>query len=126
MASIDRILQFIGYKGISKREFYASVDLSNGYLDKTKTINSDVLERINYKYPELDILWVINGKGEMLKTEEKPTDTPTENNHLHESIATLNTNTPATTGKGTTSKRAKLDPQLTPNCHFTASNHHGR
>ena len=34
---VERILQFIEYKGISKLAFYREVGLSNGFLDKNKS-----------------------------------------------------------------------------------------
>ena len=43
---IDRILQFIDYKGISKLSFYKEVGLSNGFLDKNKSIGSEKLVKI--------------------------------------------------------------------------------
>jgi phage repressor protein C with HTH and peptisase S24 domain len=110
MASIERILQFISYKGISKREFYTTVELSNGYLDKTKTINSDILERITYKYPELNMIWVITGKGDMLINEDKPEGAPISNNHAHDPEATANTNASAFASKSTIRTEVKPTP----------------
>jgi phage repressor protein C with HTH and peptisase S24 domain len=104
MASIERILQFISYKGISKREFYTTVALSNGYLDKTKTINSDILERITYRYPELNMIWVITGKEGMLINEDKPDGA--SNSHIHDLGAAVDTNDSA--NKSTTRTEAKL------------------
>jgi hypothetical protein len=66
MKSSDRILQFISYKGISKREFYANTGLSNGFLDKASSIGSDKLEKIISAYPDLSLLFVVTGKGGML------------------------------------------------------------
>ena len=38
---IERILQFIEYKGVSKLSFYREVGLSNGFLDRNKSIGAD-------------------------------------------------------------------------------------
>ncbi|UOE48022.1 S24/S26 family peptidase [Mucilaginibacter sp. SMC90] len=107
MASAERLLQFLEKQGISKRKFYTTVEVSNGYLDKSKNISADILERIIYSYPDINIMWVITGTGEMLKSDEKPADTPTSNNHVHEPVVTINTNTPVTISKGAASKLEK-------------------
>jgi len=66
MTSSDRVLQFIEYKGISKRVFYANTGLSNGFLDKSSNIGSDKLEKIISAYPDLSLLFVVTGNGSML------------------------------------------------------------
>jgi len=76
MTSSDRVLQFIDYKGISKREFYATTGLSNGFLDKSSNIGSDKLEKIISAYPDLSLLFVVTGNGAMLSNSYSvPADT---------------------------------------------------
>ena len=65
----DRILQFLDYKGLSKNKFYIKVGLSNGFLDKGKDIGASKIEDIYSTYPEINLEWLITGKGEMLKAE---------------------------------------------------------
>lgn len=65
----ERILQFIEYKRLSKNKFYKETGLSNGILDKQGGISSDSLEKIYYVYPEINLDWLLTGKGEMLKKE---------------------------------------------------------
>lgn len=65
--SKERLLQFIEYKGISKRKFYEKCGLSNAFLDKVGSIGADKLESISIVYPELNVEWVITGRGPMLK-----------------------------------------------------------
>lgn len=67
MSVRERLKQFIDYKGISKYKFYKDLGLSNGFLDKDGNIGSDKCEKIIYQYPELNILWLITGQGEMLQ-----------------------------------------------------------
>ena len=64
---VERILQFIEYKGISKLAFYREVGLSNGFLDKNKSVGTDNLVKILKSYPEIEPLWWFLGEGEMLK-----------------------------------------------------------
>ena len=64
----ERILQFIEYKGFNKRKFYEETGLSNGILDKKSGLTLGSFEKIFSKYPEINIEWLLTGKGEMLKT----------------------------------------------------------
>lgn len=67
MSSIARVVDFIKFKGINKSSFYTKTGLSNGYLDKVKEIGSDKIERILSAFPDLNIEWLISGKGSMFK-----------------------------------------------------------
>ena len=70
MKSIDRLMQYIDYKGISKRAFEVDNDLSNGYLWKQLSRNADlgegVLIKILENCPDLSPEWLLTGKGEMI------------------------------------------------------------
>lgn len=66
----DRVLQFIDYKGISKTVFLNETNIKRGFLDKDKlnaSVSDILLEKIIKTYPEIDLLWLISGKGNMLK-----------------------------------------------------------
>lgn len=64
---IERILQLIEYKGISKRKFYVKTGLSNGFLDKQKDLGVNKVVNILHSYPEINPVWLLTGDGEMLK-----------------------------------------------------------
>ncbi|MDR2938386.1 MAG: hypothetical protein LBU92_05560 [Prevotellaceae bacterium] len=68
---LDRIKQYVDYKGISVRRFEQKVGMSNGsfasQLKNKKTIGVDRLENILKEYPELNPSWVLTGEGKMLK-----------------------------------------------------------
>lgn len=66
-----RMLKYLDYKGISKYKFYKDTKLSNGFLDKNRNIGSDKCAIISNSYPEINIEWVITGKGKMLKTDHE-------------------------------------------------------
>lgn len=70
----NRILEYLDYKGISKYKFYKDTKLSNGFLDKNRNIGSDKCEIISNSYPEINIEWVITGKGKMLKSDNENND----------------------------------------------------
>ncbi|MEP0133979.1 MAG: hypothetical protein ABJJ25_07120 [Eudoraea sp.] len=74
--TIDRLMQFIKFAGLSARQFDISIGASNGYTLRMKknnaSIGSDVIENILKVYPQLNVVWLITGEGEMLKKKEEP------------------------------------------------------
>ena len=75
MKIIDRIFQYIDFKGIKPRPFELQIGLSNGYLAKQQRRNADLGESIILKIiencPEINPYWLWTGEGEMLKTKCK-------------------------------------------------------
>jgi WD40 repeat protein len=71
MKPIERIALFIHFKKITPHAFEQKNGLSNGYFSKQLkhlgSVGSDILIRIYKAYPELDILWILTGEGQMLK-----------------------------------------------------------
>lgn len=78
----ERILQIAEFKGISKEKF--TENLNQKYanykgISKKSSPSSDVLVEILSKYPEINLEWLLTGKGEMLKNEvKKPTEADSE------------------------------------------------
>ena len=75
LKTIDRLIEFISYAGLSARQFDISIGASNGYTLRMKknsaSIGSDVIENILRVYPQLNVVWLITGEGTMLKEELK-------------------------------------------------------
>ena len=75
MKPIERIAIFIHFKKISPHAFEQKIELSNGYFSKQLkhlgSVGSDILIKIYHAYPELDILWILTGEGQMLKESVK-------------------------------------------------------
>jgi hypothetical protein len=75
MKPIERIQIFMHFKKISPHAFEQKIDLSNGYFSKQLknlgSVGSDILIKIYLAYPELDILWILTGEGQMLKQAEQ-------------------------------------------------------
>ena len=73
--TINRLIQFINYSGISARQFDLSIGASNGYTLRMQknnaSIGSDVIENIIKVYPQLNLIWLITGEGEMLKKDKE-------------------------------------------------------
>lgn len=84
----DRISIFIKYKNITIAEFERNVDLANGYIKKFKgSIGSDKLNNIISYYPDLNIEWLITGKGPMLKSEVLTIPTPLTTSNGNNAVA---------------------------------------
>ena len=65
----ERLLQYIENKEISVTKFLAETSIKRGFLDTDKLHSavSDVfLATIIATYPDLDLHWLITGKGQML------------------------------------------------------------
>lgn len=63
-----RLKQIRDYAGMGQTNFEKHTGISIGYFNKLKgSIGSDTILKIVDKYPEINIDWLITGKGEMLK-----------------------------------------------------------
>jgi hypothetical protein len=70
----DRIKLFLQHLNIGQNNFEAKVGWSNGYINNTKNISADKLNQVINEYPQLNLNWLIMGKGEMinLSTQSDP------------------------------------------------------
>ncbi|NRA94558.1 MAG: hypothetical protein HRU26_18170 [Psychroserpens sp.] len=71
--TIHRIIDLVTALGLSARQFDISIGTANGYTLRMKknnaSVGSDVIERIKQKYPQVNLVWLITGKGEMFLNE---------------------------------------------------------
>jgi|SRR5690606_9007977 len=74
--TIDRILQLVNQLDLSARQFDLSIGTGNGYLlrmhKNSASVGSDVIEQIKKVYPQVNLIWLLTGKGEMFVKEETP------------------------------------------------------
>ncbi|MCC8172188.1 MAG: hypothetical protein LIP00_10495, partial [Parabacteroides sp.] len=71
-----RLLKYIDYKGVSRREFCRVIGVSPTFLANDSEIGSNKLINIFSSYPDLSMSWLIMEDGEMLKQNEiKQNDT---------------------------------------------------
>jgi transcriptional regulator with XRE-family HTH domain len=67
---IDRLERFWESKNFKLRQFEKICGIANGYLGKQLkgrgSVGTDILQRIHDQFPELNLFWVITGKGTML------------------------------------------------------------
>lgn len=73
MKAIERIAMYLQFRSTTPYSFERKIQLSNGYLSKQLrnlgSVGTDILFKIYEQYPELNILWVITGEGEMILPE---------------------------------------------------------
>ena len=73
--TINRIMQVISALNMSARQFDISIGTANGYILRMEknnaSVGSDVIERIVKEYPQVNLVWLITGKGTMF-IEELP------------------------------------------------------
>ena len=66
----DRLLEFLAYLGIGQTKFEQLTGLSRGLVDKMSDgITTRTINKISKVYPELNIVWLQTGEGQMLKSE---------------------------------------------------------
>lgn len=69
---LERIKQYIDYKGISISAFEKSIGMGNASFGKSLknggAIGTDKLENILSIYPEISPNWLLTGTGEMLRS----------------------------------------------------------
>ncbi len=74
MKPIERIAIYLQFKSINPHSFERKIHLSNGYFAKQLrnlgSIGTDILLKIHEHYPDLNLLWVLTGEGEMILTRE--------------------------------------------------------
>ncbi len=79
----ERILQFIDYKGVVKERFYEKIGMTSAnFRGKAKEtpINSTAIENILSEFPDLNLEWLITGRGEMILGNTQNVDVSNSNN----------------------------------------------
>ena len=69
MGATDRVKQYLEYKGITKYKFYQKTKLSNKFLDNSSNMGTNKAEIILRYYPDINPVWLLTGKGNMLLVE---------------------------------------------------------
>lgn len=68
MSSKQNLKRYLEFKKISPAQFYRDTGLSNGFLNQGDNISSNNIEIIISNYPDLNLFWLITGRGDMLNT----------------------------------------------------------
>lgn len=71
----ERFYQFMAFKKIRPRWVEMECGISNGYLGKQRKNNGsfggNILRKIEKRFPELNITWLISGEGDMITTNHR-------------------------------------------------------
>lgn len=70
-----RIIQVLEYKSIPKEEFYIKIGMTSASFRgsaKYTPLNSSAIENILSEIPDLNAVWLLTGKGNMLDDESQP------------------------------------------------------
>lgn len=69
----ERLKKVIDYYGITPTNFSLKIGVSEGairkILSKNTTLRSDTLEKISQNFTDIDIDWLVTGRGSMLRNE---------------------------------------------------------
>lgn len=92
--TLKRIKQYLDLKGIRVSVFEREIGMSNGsfasQLKNDKTIGVDKLEKILRIYSDIDIEWLLTGRGDILKqdilNEERVPYTKIDSENLEEAL----------------------------------------
>ncbi|MEY8587908.1 hypothetical protein [Phocaeicola sartorii] len=87
----QRLLEICDDLEISARAFSTKIGMSATYLTSlNKDVTSSVLNNILSAYPDIDIMWIITGKGEKFKSDhKKPSDSDNLTIFMKEEIRDL-------------------------------------
>lgn len=67
----ERLKEYLEYKQVSARKFTQSIGVSETYVQSiSKSIQPDKLYRISEEWPDLNLLWLLLGIGNMLNGDE--------------------------------------------------------
>jgi len=65
----QRILLFLAQKGITQYEFYKNTGVTRGVLGQNNGISEDNISRFLAYYPDVNIEWLMTGRGEIFDKE---------------------------------------------------------
>jgi hypothetical protein len=86
----ERILQLLENKKISRAKFFKETGIKRGFLDSDKlnqAVSDEHFAKIIAKYPDINIEWLLTGKGEMLRN-VKTADVSSESTTIKENNVT--------------------------------------
>lgn len=94
----DRLKQIIDYYSITPYNFSQKIGVSEGAIRKVMaqntTLRSDTLDKISQNFADINIDWLVTGRGEMLRKPDNTTNentlTATTNDNLQSLIDMLN------------------------------------
>ena len=110
----QNILLYIDFIGISKYDFYRRTGITRGVLDQPTGISEDNIAKFIAYFNEVNIEWLITGKGNMLKKNVTPMCNPNMKPQLIENVTpfvTPNASNPENVPAKCPGKMSKMSPQ---------------
>lgn len=84
MKKIDRLIQYIEYKGLNDNKVTVDCGLSQGLLGQARKGKCDLGEKAIFKilnkYQDINRVWLLTGEGEMIKSNNTIINSPVGNN----------------------------------------------
>ncbi|MBL0882456.1 MAG: hypothetical protein IBJ16_03745 [Chitinophagaceae bacterium] len=75
----ERLYAFMHFKQLKARTVELECGLSNGYLGKQRknkgSFGGNILRKIEQRFPELNMTWLLSGDGEMLNAKYREVNT---------------------------------------------------
>lgn len=89
---LDRLILFIKSTGLTSTQFADKTGIPRPSLSqmlhgRNKSVNNQVLAKLNATFPELNILWLLFGRGDMLQNQNIETSEP-QNMLFNDEIST--------------------------------------
>ena len=70
----QNISQYLQHKGVSEYEYYKKSGTTRGILGQNNGISEDNISRFLEYAPDVNVAWLLTGKGDMLKGQEEVLD----------------------------------------------------
>ena len=67
----ERILQYLGFKGITMYKCYAETGISRGVLSQTNGVSEENLLKFINTYQDVSIVWLMTGNGNMIDSKNE-------------------------------------------------------
>ncbi len=75
----ERFYEFMHFKQLKARTVEMECGLSNGYLGKQRknkgSFGGNILRKLEQKFPDLNMTWLLSGEGQMLNTKYREVGT---------------------------------------------------
>lgn len=87
----ERLKLFVDYKGFkSYSDFYKKNEIAEGTLNKKQHMTTEKLVKVIDNNPDLNIYWLITGRGEMIIDKEEESKNSEINQEYHKALQKIN------------------------------------